>query len=115
MNIVTFDIETKGKFLGNGDFSNLEITVVGVHDSSTGQYSSFLLPEISKLWPMFESADMLVGYNSDHFDIPVLNKYYPGDLTRIRSLDLMKEVQGIVGRRLRLDAIADGTLGKKKP
>ena len=114
MNIVTFDIETKGKFLGNGDFSNLEITVVGVHDSSTGQYSSFLLPEISKLWPMFESADMLVGYNSDHFDIPVLSKYYAGDLSKIKSLDLLKEIKNVLGRRLKLDNLAEATLGRKK-
>ena len=26
----------------------------------------------------------------------------------------MKEIQGVVGRRLRLDAIADGTLGMRK-
>ena len=39
MRAITFDIETSGEFLGNGDFSNLEVTMVGVHDSETGEYS----------------------------------------------------------------------------
>ena len=70
MKRITFDIETEGDFRGNGDFSNLEITVVALHDSSTGEFSSFYREELGKLWPVLESADILVGYNSEHFDIP---------------------------------------------
>ena len=99
---------------GTSDPADLTIALVCIHDSETGEYKSFLEPELPQLWKILEHTDLLVGYNSDHFDIPLLNKYYPGDLTRIRSLDLMKEFQDVVGRRLRLDAIADGTLGKRK-
>ena len=55
-----------------------------------------------------------MGYNSNHFDIPLLNKYYPGDLTRIRSLDLLQEIHTSLGRRLKLDTVAEATLGQKK-
>jgi len=61
-----------------------------------------------------ESADIIVGYNSDHFDIPILNKYYAGDLTKIKSVDLLKEIKNVLGRRLKLDSIAEATLGKNK-
>ncbi|OGC88828.1 hypothetical protein A2419_03590 [Candidatus Adlerbacteria bacterium RIFOXYC1_FULL_48_26] len=114
MKVVTFDIETIGDFRGNGDFSNLEVTVVGIHDSETKKYSSFLRDELSGLWPIFERADVLVGYNSDHFDIPILNKYYVGDLTKIKSIDLLKEIRNVLGRRLKLDNVAEATLGKGK-
>ncbi len=114
MRRITFDIETIGDFGPNGDLSNQEVTVVGVHDSLTDQYSSFLRDELSQMWPLFEQADMLIGYNSDHFDIPILNKYYTGDLTKIKSLDLLKEIKNVLGRRLRLDSVAEGTLGKGK-
>ena len=57
---------------------------------------------------------MIIGYNSDHFDIPLLNRYYHGDLTRIKSLDLLKEIKNSLGKRLRLDTIAEGTLGVGK-
>ncbi len=116
MRIITFDIETANWMsdVGTSQPADLTIALVGIHDSETDSYRSFLEPELPQLWKVLELADILVGYNSDHFDIPLLNKYYPGELSRIRSLDIMKEVQRVVGRRLRLDAIADGTLGKKK-
>lgn len=114
MKVVTFDIETIGDFRGSGDFSNLELTVVGVHDSDTNEYRSFLKDELHELWPLLESADILVGYNSDHFDIPILNRYYAGDLTKIKSVDLLREVRNVLGRRLKLDNLAGATLGKNK-
>ena len=61
---------------------------------------------------MLESADILVGYNSEHFDTPILNRYYAGDLTKIKSIDLLKEVKNVLGRRLKLDNIAQATLGR---
>ncbi len=114
MRKVTLDIETEGDFRGNGDFGNLEVTIACIHDSETDEFKSFLKPELPDLWPILERADMIIGYNSDHFDLPILNKYYTGDLSKIRSLDLLKEVKNVLGRRLRLDSIAEATLGKKK-
>lgn len=114
MRVITFDIETIGDFRASGDFSNLEVTVVGIHDSETKQLTSYTRDELHLLWPIMENADTLVGYNSDHFDIPILNKYYAGDLTNIKSIDLLKEVRNVLGRRLKLDNLAEATLGKNK-
>jgi len=116
MRTVVFDIETANWMseTGSGDPADLTIALVGIHDSETDSYNCYLEHELPQLWPILERTDMLVGYNSDHFDIPLLNKYYPGDLTRIKSLDLMDEVYKSLGRRLKLDSIAEGTLGKKK-
>ncbi len=113
MRVITYDIETVGDFGSNGDFSGLEVTVVGVHDSATGELTGYFKEDLPKLWPVLESADILVGYNSEHFDTPILNKYYAGDLTKIKSVDLLKEVKNVLGRRLKLDNIAEATLGKK--
>lgn len=96
------------------DPSALEVTVVGVHDSKTDTYQTFLKEDLPKLWPLLEQADVLIGYNSDHFDIPILNKYYPGDLRKIKSIDLLKEIKQSLGRRLKLDSVAEATLGEKK-
>ena len=57
---------------------------------------------------------MLIGFNSDHFDLPLLNKYYPGDLGNLKSLDLLNEIRNSCGRRMKLDQLAEGTLGKSK-
>lgn len=115
MRRITFDIETIGSFAGGlPDPSVLEVTVVGVHDSETDEYSCYTKEELPKLWPLMERADVLIGYNSDHFDIPILNKYYSGDLTKIKSIDLLKEVKAVLNRRLRMDNLAEATLGKGK-
>lgn len=116
MREITFDIETKNLFsdVGKNDPTLLDISVVAVHDSETGEYQSFLDTELPSLWPLLERADALIGYNSNHFDIPLLNKYYPGDLTRIKSIDLFQAVYASLGRRLRLDTLAEATLGAQK-
>jgi len=115
MRTVIFDIETSNWFseVGGNDPASLSLALVGIHDSETG-YASFLEHELRNLWKILEQTDLLVGWNSDHFDVPLLNKYYPGDLSRLRSLDLMNEIYGSLGRRLKLDAVAEGTLGAKK-
>jgi RNase_H superfamily len=116
MRAITFDIESISDSLVRGhiDVREQELTVVAIHDSETGAYSSFFKEELPKLWPILERADMLIGFNSDSFDIPLLNRYYPGDLSQIRSLDLLSEVQKVLGRRIRLQSLAEATLGKGK-
>jgi DEAD/DEAH box helicase domain-containing protein len=116
MRKITFDIETKNFFqdVGSNDPAALDISVVCIHDSSDDSYQSFLEADFPKLWKILEKADLLITWNGNHFDIPLLNKYYPGDLTKIRSLDLMSEVRDSIGRRLKLDTVAEATLGVKK-
>ncbi len=116
MHYLIFDIETQNTFdqVGSRDAAALDISLLVVWDSKTQEYKCYLENELEQLWTVLEQADMLIGYNSDHFDIPLLNKYYPGDLTAIKSLDLMKEIQGVLGRRLRLDDVANATLGTSK-
>ena len=113
---IVFDIETKNVFadVGKNDASLLDISVVGVYDSKTGEYTAFLEEEFPKMWPLFESADLLIGYNSEHFDLPLLNKYYAGDLSKIKHIDLLKEIRNSYGRRMKLDQVAEGTLGINK-
>ncbi len=116
MNYVVFDIETANWLGENGisDLKDLNVALVGTYESATDSYDSFLEADLPRLWQLFERAELLVGYNSDHFDIPILNKYYPGDLSKIKSLDLLKEVHASAGRRLKLDSLAEATLGEKK-
>jgi DEAD/DEAH box helicase domain-containing protein len=116
MRKITFDLETKNFFqdVGSNDPADLDISVVCIHDSKDDQYKSFFEADFKNLWPILEEADVLITWNGDHFDIPILNKYYPGDLKKIKSIDLMKEVQKVLGRRLKLDTVGEATLGRNK-
>ncbi|MDE1975063.1 MAG: ribonuclease H-like domain-containing protein [Patescibacteria group bacterium] len=116
MRRITFDLETKNVFqdTGSNDPASLDMSVVCIHDSADDSYRSFLEQDLGGLWPILEEADILISWNGDHFDIPILNKYYPGDLSKIKSVDLMKEMQAVLGRRLKLDTVANATLGSAK-
>jgi len=116
MHYLVFDIETKNIFddVGKNDPALLDLSLVGVYDYKTDSYESFLEEEMGNLWPIIERADALVGFNSDHFDIPLLNKYYPGDLGKIKSIDLMATIKEALGRRLSLNNVANATLGVGK-
>lgn len=116
MRKIVLDIETQNTFrdVGKNDPTALDISLLVIYDYETDKFSSFLQEDFPKLWAILERADLLIGYNSDHFDIPLLNKYYPGDLTKIKSVDILAEIQKSVGRRVRLDDVASATLGVGK-
>jgi DEAD/DEAH box helicase domain-containing protein len=113
---IFFDIETSNIFsdVGKADPVLLDLSVVGIYDSDDNQYRTFLEKDLPSLWPILEKTDLLIGFNSEHFDIPLLNKYYPGELTQIRSLDILKEIKSSYGRRMKLEQIAEATLGTNK-
>jgi DEAD/DEAH box helicase domain-containing protein len=116
MRYVVFDVETQNMFddIGSHDPAMLDISVVSAYDSETDAYTTVSIHELERLWPVFEHADALVGYNSNHFDIPLLNKYYPGSLLSIQSIDLLEAIKNSFGRRVRLDSVAEATLGANK-
>ncbi len=116
MSKVILDIETRNAFqdVGKADPVLLDISVVCIYDSETDSYSSYLQEDLPKLWPILEKADQIITFNGDHFDIPILNKYYSGDLLKIKQLDLLKEVKKSLGHRVGLGSIAEATLGVGK-
>lgn len=118
MRYLVFDIESissSGSFVrGKIDVSDQELILIAAYDSETDSYSAYVKEELPRLWPIIEHTDLLIGFNSDSFDIPLLNRYYPGDLSKIPSLDLLTEVYKTLGRRVRLDSLARATLGRGK-
>lgn len=120
MRQVFFDIETKRTFDQVEGFfpEKLGVSFVGVcvreGMHGPGEMLSFFENDLDKLFPVLESADVLIGYNSDHFDIPALVPYYSPDLLKFPSLDLMVRFKEATGHRIKLDVIAQETLGKGK-
>jgi len=108
---VVFDIETQNSFAEvDNDFKKLRVSVVSLYRSDTGLYQSFTESELGQLWPILEKSDRVIGYNSTHFDLPVLNNYYPGDLLTFSHLDIMAVVKESIGIRLKLNDLALATL-----
>ena len=108
---MVFDIETQNSFAEvDNDFKKLKVSVVSLYRSDLDAYQSFTENELAKFWPILEKADRIIGYNSEHFDLPVLNNYYLGELLNFPHLDLMKEIKASVGIRLKLADVAAATL-----
>ncbi len=108
---IVFDIETIGDIT---DLSTMKVTVVSIYRYETDTYQSFVESELPQLWPLFEKADRLIGYNSEHFDLPVLNRYYMGDLLTFPGFDILKEIKERLGFRLKLNDVAQATLDIQK-
>ncbi len=110
-NEIVFDIETQNTFADvNNDFSKFKISCISIYQYSNDTYTSYEEHELGKLWPILEKADRLIGYNIEHFDLPIMNNYYPGDLLQFPYLDIIKVVKDSLGIRLKLDSIAKATL-----
>lgn len=89
---------------------------VGLPEAGSVQEFTYQIFEsdIPQIWPIFERADVLVGFNSDGFDLPALQPYYNGTLKNLPSLDLLSRIKDSLGRRISLDSVAQSTLGSKK-
>src|SRR3989339_624784 len=108
---IVLDIETIGDIR---NFDSLKITVVSIYQYENDSYRSFEESELNQLWPILEKAERIIGYNSEHFDLPILNKYYMGNLMTIPQLDLLKVIKEMSGSRYKLNDIAKATLQIEK-
>jgi len=115
-NEIVFDIETQNTFqdIGGRNMSLLKVSLVGVYFYATNEFKVYFENELKDLWPLFERADRVIGYNIKGFDLPVLNNYYAGDLMKLPHLDLMDEIVKGTGFRVKLDSVASATTGEGK-
>ena len=116
MRTIVLDLETKKLFheVERGRHDKLGVSFCGIYDSEDRQLKGFFEDELAKLWPILESADLLVGFNIKKFDLPVLSAYYPGDVEKFPTFDLLDAVKESLGFRLKLDDLAKATLGRGK-
>lgn len=120
MRHVFLDVETKKTFDEVGGYfpEKLGISFVGIETrdgfSGSAQKEGFFEDDLPDLFPILETADVIVGFNIDGFDMPTMVEYYPGDISQIPTLDLMGRIKDSVGHRISLDDVAQETLGVGK-
>lgn len=108
---IVFDIETIGDIR---NMQSMKLTVISIYEYEHDAYRSFEESELGELWPILERSERLIGFNSAHFDIPILNRYYAGDLTTLPHLDMLKVVKESSGSRFKLNDLAKATLQIEK-
>lgn len=113
-NIVYFDLETQKSAADVGGWDkkrDMKMSIGVIFSTATQSYEIFDEKHVDDLVKALLRADLVVGYNIINFDYEVLAGYTPLDLTQAPTLDLLVELEKVVGRKLPLDAFATGTLG----
>ena len=118
MEKIVLDLETLKTFDEVGGHHNshlLGVSVCGVYSYSRDQYRAFRQEEFEELLTWLKSADLIIGFNSKHFDFNVLQPYYPKvQLNQMPHLDILEEIVHALGFRLKLESVAQETLGHGK-
>jgi len=116
--VVVFDLETQkgADEVGGWNNTHLMRVAVGVaHDSLEDRLIVYLDEEVGNLITLLKNADLVVGYNSRRFDYGVLKGYTDEPLAKtLPTIDILERVQDSLGFRLKLDNIAQTTLGVSK-
>lgn len=116
-NTIVLDLETKKSFAQVGGAHNkhlLGVSLVGIYAYASDSFTAYRDDNLEALEPMLRAADLVIGFNTIHFDYPVLASALGNWVLELPSYDIMQKVQAALGHRLSLDALANATLGTTK-
>ena len=116
-NFVYFDLETQKSAAEVGGWHNkraMKMSLGVTYSTARGEYQIYRENEVDQLLQELQRADRVVGYNVIDFDFEVLGAYSVFDLSQVPVLDLMRDVEKVVGSRIGLDAITEQTIGAGK-
>lgn len=114
---IILDLETQKSFEevgGRGKNHLLKVSVAGIYDYSADRYQVFREHEIPRLSSVLETADQIIGYNIVDFDFEVLRPYLNFDIHQVPHLDILTEIEKVLNHRIKLEDVAQATLGAGK-
>ncbi|MBI4050829.1 MAG: ribonuclease H-like domain-containing protein [Candidatus Doudnabacteria bacterium] len=117
LNKIVLDIETQRDFAevgGRNKHHLLKVSVAGIYSYPDDQYQVFEERELLKLGELLGQADQIIGFNVRQFDYEVLKPYFNFSLNEIPTLDILEEIEKMLGHRIGLEAVASATLGAGK-
>jgi len=113
---LVMDLETQKLVQDVGGWDHIDklgVSVACAYDSKTDKFLAFRENELSQLIELCEER-LVVGYNIRGFDLPVLVPYGL-KLNRVDAFDIMYDLEALTRQRfLKLEAVAQGTLGTGK-
>ena len=92
----------------------LGVSVVGVYTYADDTLRCYEEKDFPLMEEVFRNASRIIGFNSKHFDVPVLQPHVKVPLASIPHLDLMEDVESHLGFRVSLDNLAKMNLGTQK-
>ncbi len=118
MNYVFFDLESQNLFEdvgGRGNIDKLKVACGVTYSTEKNDFAVYWENDVPALIAELKSATKVIGFNLLGFDYLVLKPYSPEThFASIPTLDLLLDLQKILGFRISLDSIASSTLGVTK-
>lgn len=115
--VLFFDVETRKSASEVGGWNNISkmgLALAVVYDQKEDKYRTYFEEDLDRLLVDLLTADLVVGFNIDRFDIEVLRGYTEKDLSKIKTLDMLLHIRKKLGFRLSLGHLAEATLGESK-
>ena len=121
---VIFDVETKKLFgdIEGFDPGKLGVSIVSLYQrtlddnlrETEGKMQSFWEDDFPKMWPIFQNAKRIIGFNSLAFDVAALTPYATFPFAKLKHFDIMFMLKEKFGKRISLNDIAKETLDREK-
>ncbi|NQS97113.1 MAG: DEAD/DEAH box helicase [candidate division Zixibacteria bacterium] len=114
--ILIFDLETQLSADDVGGWKNIKdmrLAAGVTMEIGSGKYRIYYEEDAKELIAALKRADLVVGFNLLRFDYTVL-ELYGLDARGLKTLDLMVEIQKVLGHLLSLDALCRATLKASK-
>jgi hypothetical protein len=116
--VVYFDLETMRSSNDVGGWAHKDkmgMSVGVTYNTNRQSYVMYSEATVDDLITELRYADLVVGFNHVSFDLIVLQGYTPWDLpSQTMNLDLLVDLEEKLGHRLKLEAVAQATLGLGK-
>lgn len=113
---VYYDVETQRSASEVGGWANVDKMLVSVAASWSVKdgFRHWAESEMAAFLTYLTQFNRIISYNGDGFDSKVLSHYGDVSLVNRNSFDLHRKLKEILGHRIKLDAVAESTLGSGK-
>jgi len=115
--VLVLDIETQRSAEEVGGWEHRDrmgLAAAVTYDLHAGRYRIYMEERVGELLADLRSANLVIGFNLNRFDLGVLKGYSDSDLSSIPTLDILECVERQLGFRLSLNHLAQETLHEAK-
>ncbi len=118
MNYFFFDLETQNLFEdvgGRDHVDQLKVACAVTYSTMKNDFTIYWEKDVPALLAELKSAVKVVGFNVQQFDYRVLQPYAPQiRFASIPTIDMLVDIQKVLGFRVSLDNVAGASLGAAK-
>jgi DEAD/DEAH box helicase domain-containing protein len=116
---IVYDLESKKTFAevgGHHKQAELGVSFLGLYSYSQNKYFSFFEQDLPKLELILQAEKpTIIGFNSISFDNVVVQPYFRSfNISELPQVDILADIYRTLGFRMKLESVAQATLGEGK-